>query len=301
LHAERRWMRREHARTLIALGRFAEAEAALQELVDRLRSADREDAASTSMHALGDLFAASDRPGRAEELYRQAIEIDERVEGAGSRWLLPPLRSLARLLDRQSRSDESAELFGRCVEIVSAESRSDYPEFAHVLEEAANFFERRGAAERAAKIRSAIASQWAAAIAARRTQLEGVEASDWQRFGIQSQIVALTALAGRETECQAALDQMLRMLDSEDASAQDLADASRSLRTVAADDPKRRARAIELAERAVDRSGRRNPFHLGALAEALRSNGRDEDAERIQAEAAAWLETLGATAGDPSP
>ena len=88
-------MRRSLAASLSEQGLHDEAQNILSWVLSRSEEGGDEATLSPTLNALGRLFAATDRPARAEESFRRSLAIDERVEGADSPYLADALAGIA--------------------------------------------------------------------------------------------------------------------------------------------------------------------------------------------------------------
>lgn len=121
--------RSAHAAILAGLGREAEAEAAIRDLLpdlERLVGPDHPEVAV----ALNNLAAIVQGHGDltlAESLYRRVVTIKAAALGDRSPGLAVALNNLGTVLRRQGRPAEAADLYRRAIELLSGEVADDHP------------------------------------------------------------------------------------------------------------------------------------------------------------------------------
>jgi len=143
LYPEVRWMRRGLAASLSEQGRYDEAEEILSWLLARSEESGDEGTLPPTLNALGELLASTDRPARAEELYRRSLAIDERIEGSESPYLADALAGIAGILCRRQQAGDAQALFERALAVLEGDVAQDNPDrleirnaYTHCLENA---------------------------------------------------------------------------------------------------------------------------------------------------------------------
>jgi tetratricopeptide (TPR) repeat protein len=121
--------RSAHAATLHAVGRSAEAEASIRDLLGDLEAALGADHPEVAV-ALNNLAAIVQRRGElaeAESLYRRVIAIKEARLGADALPLAIPLNNLGTVLRASGRAAEAADLYARALTLLECSVEGDHP------------------------------------------------------------------------------------------------------------------------------------------------------------------------------
>src|SRR6056297_1086418 len=122
----------EHAVTVQAQGRYADAEGLFREALEIGRATIGEghpDYAS-GLSNLAEVVRAQGRYAEAEGLYREAMEIDRATIGEGHPGYAIHLNNLAGVVQAQGRHDEAEELYRKALEIDRVTIGERHPDYA---------------------------------------------------------------------------------------------------------------------------------------------------------------------------
>ncbi|WP_454282317.1 tetratricopeptide repeat protein [Roseovarius sp. MBR-79] len=141
----------EHALTLDAQGRYAEAEALYREAleIDRATIGEGYPYDAILLNNLAGVVRAQGRLEEAESLYREALEIDRATVGEGHRDFASGLNNLAGVVRLQDRYEEAERLLRKALKIDRATLGDRHPEYAIHLNNLANVVRALGRFEQA--------------------------------------------------------------------------------------------------------------------------------------------------------
>ncbi len=138
----------EHALTIDALGKYAEAESLYRqalEIGEKTIGTEHPNYA-IRLNNLANLLHAMGRHDEAEPLYRQALEIDANTIGTEHPDYATRLSNLALLLHDKGRHGEAGPLYVEALEILRAKLGPDHPNTKKVEANYATFLAERSAA-----------------------------------------------------------------------------------------------------------------------------------------------------------
>ncbi len=136
----------EHALTIEALGRYAEAEPLFRQAleIDAKTIGTEHPRYAEHLNNLAALLQVMGRHDEAEPLYRQALEIDAKTIGTEHPSYAVDLNNLAGLLQVMGRHDEAEPLFRQALEIDAKTIGTAHPEYAIHLNNLANLLADMG-------------------------------------------------------------------------------------------------------------------------------------------------------------
>jgi len=144
----------EHAQTLHALGRYAEAEPLFRQALEigaKTIGTEHPDCAAY-LNNLASLLWDMGRHDEAEPLFRQALEIGEKFSGTEHPTYAIRLNNLALLLQDMGRRDEAEPLFRQALEIDAKFSGTAHPGYANHLNNLAMLLGETGRVDEAREL-----------------------------------------------------------------------------------------------------------------------------------------------------